>query len=591
MPSIAQGPASDTAPYRGPFPLPVTPLQHRFSFASNCSYIDWYTSNGGVHHPIGKISTRKHVAVVGAGVGGLFTAQLLRGAGCDVTVLERAAHVGGRARSDPTHNEGGWVEQGAMRFPVHALSAAIVKAHGFELLGGFPDPGVVRTGLSFEGEYAEWEPHAPPPGIFEDIDAAWTAFIREGLSREGERVLAPIADIIDGLAAKKKEVINAAAAKYRAYVDVFQSQSLEQGTRSIFSGKQYDRVGPVVWSEAHFEADKALGRGSGGLGAVSQRSMVAILELIINQMLVNQASFGVKAEDGTSKHAPVQALPARMAARLIKAGGKVRCGQRVTSLGLAPVDGVQKVLLNVKGAGREVYDDVVLAIPPNAAKTVLARSSGKLMSRRDLLDLNSLDTMNAVKLYVELEHKHYMDQPGFPRVLLSDTPANQSYLFEDAGGRGGSGVVTNLIAYQWGQAAGELAEQYEDKIALRDYIAGQMRANLCAGGGKWHEWIDDILAAPSERIHYINWDKDPSARGAFVLMLPGQEKVFARISRRYLRLSEEEMHVHLVGDSYTRLGGWIEAAFVSASDFASAYVRAHGELFNARLSPVVCNAQ
>jgi 1-hydroxycarotenoid 3,4-desaturase len=42
--------------------------------------------------------TKRKVIVIGAGIGGLAAAADLARQGCDVTVLERAAHVGGKMR-------------------------------------------------------------------------------------------------------------------------------------------------------------------------------------------------------------------------------------------------------------------------------------------------------------------------------------------------------------------------------------------------------------------------------------------------------------------------------------------------------------
>lgn len=52
----------------------------------------------GEHHEGGDVSRRK-VVIVGAGPGGLATALQLAQAGCDVTILERLNHVGGRTSS------------------------------------------------------------------------------------------------------------------------------------------------------------------------------------------------------------------------------------------------------------------------------------------------------------------------------------------------------------------------------------------------------------------------------------------------------------------------------------------------------------
>uniref|UniRef100_A0A8D2M6Y3 Amine oxidase domain-containing protein n=1 Tax=Zonotrichia albicollis TaxID=44394 RepID=A0A8D2M6Y3_ZONAL len=75
-----------------------------------------------------------HVVVVGAGIGGLTAAKLLRDAGHEVTILERSSWVGGRIRTYRPEGQDWYVELGAMRLPgKHRLVREFIRQFNLKL--------------------------------------------------------------------------------------------------------------------------------------------------------------------------------------------------------------------------------------------------------------------------------------------------------------------------------------------------------------------------------------------------------------------------------------------------------------------------
>uniref|UniRef100_A0A8U8BYN6 Amine oxidase n=1 Tax=Geospiza parvula TaxID=87175 RepID=A0A8U8BYN6_GEOPR len=75
-----------------------------------------------------------HVVVVGAGIGGLTAAKLLRDAGHKVTILERSSWVGGRIRTYRPEGQDWYVELGAMRLPgKHRLVREFIRQFNLKL--------------------------------------------------------------------------------------------------------------------------------------------------------------------------------------------------------------------------------------------------------------------------------------------------------------------------------------------------------------------------------------------------------------------------------------------------------------------------
>ncbi|XP_032940011.1 L-amino-acid oxidase [Catharus ustulatus] len=75
-----------------------------------------------------------HVVVVGAGIGGLTAAKLLRDAGHKVTILERSSWVGGRIRTFRPQGQDWYVELGPMRLPgKHRLVREFIRQFNLKL--------------------------------------------------------------------------------------------------------------------------------------------------------------------------------------------------------------------------------------------------------------------------------------------------------------------------------------------------------------------------------------------------------------------------------------------------------------------------
>ncbi|NWI57805.1 OXLA oxidase, partial [Calyptomena viridis] len=87
-----------------------------------------------VRHGLERAARPAHVVVVGAGIGGLTAAKLLRDAGHEVTILETSGRVGGRILTYRPEGQDWYVELGAMRLPSkHRLVREFIRQFGLKL--------------------------------------------------------------------------------------------------------------------------------------------------------------------------------------------------------------------------------------------------------------------------------------------------------------------------------------------------------------------------------------------------------------------------------------------------------------------------
>ena len=71
------------------------------------------------------------VVVIGAGIGGLVSAALLAARGCDVTVVEKEAQVGGKARR--LEVDGAAIDAGPTVFTLREVFEDVFRACGGSL--------------------------------------------------------------------------------------------------------------------------------------------------------------------------------------------------------------------------------------------------------------------------------------------------------------------------------------------------------------------------------------------------------------------------------------------------------------------------
>jgi monoamine oxidase len=95
-----------------------------------------------------------HVIVVGAGLAGLRATEHLRGAGCDVTLIEGGHRPGGRVRTVHASFHGGQYSESGAEWvdSVHQRMLELLDRYGIERLGGGERWTAIRRWLYWNGE-------------------------------------------------------------------------------------------------------------------------------------------------------------------------------------------------------------------------------------------------------------------------------------------------------------------------------------------------------------------------------------------------------------------------------------------------------
>ncbi|KDN70399.1 putative flavin containing amine oxidoreductase [Colletotrichum sublineola] len=544
-------------------------------------YSAWNQAAGDINQPLGFLPKNLTIGLVGAGITNIILAFNLAKAGANVTLIEASHEVGGRLRSSKTSDGVNIAEMGAMRFPPSQdLLYYYAEQFGFGFIKNFPDPGKVPTTLSYQGEATLWgDQDVPPPG-FETVDNGWKQFIFGGLSRDGQLLLAPAAQIMELLSSKYSATRALAIPQWQKYLDVFGDDSFYTGLQRIFGDQhEWDIPGGKEWSEDDFNRFGTLGIGSGGFGAVFTAGFNSVLRLVVNGLETDQAVFAKVTDEGLLPTG-IHDLAMDIWKTASKLGVKTKLGTvaEVTSGGDGTPDG-SRVSVRETSAGTSTtvqYDLVIVGTTNRAmvhAVAPVSQTTGEpIFSTQVQRGINDLHMTASSKLFIRTKKFWENQASDFPRVILTDTNLPQTYTLDY--GHPEYGMV--LVTYAWEDLSLQMMAIPDPKellSKLKGQIARLMKKT------KYPEYADYLTPVTDDDIFLIHWQLDRHSYGAFSLGHPGQDKDIASLFYDFQKLSKDVgSRVLINSDCTTFLGGWVDGGLQSAHNTLSAIFERFGSL-------------
>jgi tryptophan 2-monooxygenase len=476
--------------------------------------------------PSAKLGTK--VAVIGGGPGGIIAALELLRMGLHPIIYEGSGRIGGRNWSQTFSDGKAIAEMGAMRVPpenkVFYYYVDLLKMQATT----FPDPGKVLTTLFYENQLYTWEPNAPPPGPFEQIQNEFNAFVN------------PLCDAL--WAPWRKGDLDGVRKVWQTYIDKYSTLSFYEGVQE-----------GTGWNQDQMNAFGALGLGSGGFGPLYDIDFLDIFRLLANQLETDQQLFA----GGISE------LTNGMYELTITDGNG-----RETSL--AQIDALYPAYataLRQQGEDWEITDSkgdvraypaIVFATTTRVMEMLGMTLPGAPFSENVQTAIRNLHMMESSKLFIRTKTKFWVTDTSVPSNIQTDQLPRGVYCLEYP--QTDYGVV--LISYTWG----------DDSTKLMAFDA-QARFNLLRNviatiDEKFASYLDPV----DGEILMVDWQLEPNYYGAFKLNLPGQEANVQSVYYQFLSSLDptRDTGVYVAGDGVSWTGGWTEGALHTGINAAAA---------------------
>lgn len=495
------------------------------------------------------------VAIVGAGVSGVYTGWRLLGAGKarSVTIFEQSERIGGRLLSlEPPGMPGVWCELGGMRFtPAQPLVGGLIE----ELhLATHPFPVGEGTNINYlRGVHIRQQEFADPTKTL-PYDLAWA---EQGMD-PGSLVSWAVNQVIPG-------ATTMGAAKLRKFLEGYKVEG-----RHVYDWGYWNLIARGLSHEGY-----ELARASGGYDT-PLLNWNALDTISLNGDLGGDTKFS--AVDGG-----YQSLPLTVAAKFEEQGGKIELGQRLESF---DVDAEGKVVLRLTNCDDGTRHEVragalVLAMPRRSLE--LVAPTGPVLDPavpgvRKLIE--SVTPIPLFKLCVAYPYPWWESVGVTQGRSLTDLPIRQCYYWATGKAHGDDPAISKSV----------LLATYDDGVNV-DYWNGYsdpdhhppfetVEGELTAAHPASDEWKKFKPTAPMvaeadrqlREMHgvrvapqpyaaaYVDWGVDPYGGGVNFW------NVHARSSQVIPSMIKPvpTVPVYVCGEAYSNGQGWVEGALETA---------------------------
>jgi monoamine oxidase len=495
------------------------------------------------------------VAIVGAGVSGVYTGWRMLGAGeaKSVTIFEQSERIGGRLLSlEPPGMPAVWCELGGMRFtPAQPLVGGLIK----ELhLATHPFPVEEDLNINYlRGVHIRQKEFADPTKTL-PYDLAWA---EQGMD-PGLLVSWAIDQVIPGAS-------SIPAAQLRKFLETYKVEG-----RHVYDWGYWNLLARGLSHEGY-----ELARASGGYDT-PLLNWNALDTISLNSDLGGNVTFN--AVDGG-----YQSLPLTVAARFEEEGGEIELGHRLDSFDL---DAEGKVVLHLTDCGDGTRHEVragalVLAMPRRSLE--LIAPTGPVLDPavpgvRNLIE--SVTPIPLFKLCVAYPYPWWDTVSVSQGRSLTDLPIRQCYYWATGEPDPGDPAIRKSV----------LLATYDDGVSV-DFWNGYsdpdhhppfetVEGELTAAHPASDEWkkfnptaamvaeadrqlreMHGVRVAPEPyAAAYVDWGVDPYGGGVN----------FWNVHARSSQVIPSMIHpvptvpVYVCGEAYSNGQGWVEGALETA---------------------------
>ena len=550
------------------------------------NYALWRKMCGGYNSPIGSIKDHCEIAIIGAGFGGVLAALLLAKCGAKVTVYEWKDQAGGAVKC-LSFPDGTKVSVGPMRFPSNdPILREVAEFCGYELVSGFPNPGVATTMITFNRHSYIWREGAEIPSPFKVVMDGYNALLVEGLKpldkngtalKSWHYMTGCLEEDCPGGAAKIVEA-------RQGWIDAFDSHTLQQAFREIFheSSKKWQVPGGVHWTDEDFTKFDTIGFGIGGYGTLRHHSFLSFLDEVVNGYDADLGMLVKSTDDGSKKVAPAGDLLADLVTRAEEAGAKFKFGHQVVECSSSSPDEIELQLCVKQDNGTELQQNVTAnAVMSTTTFKALQTIRGveRLLPAATWKDICEIGASNATKAFalLDLDRVPETKTKDFPKVFVSDRFRGSIYLDID---KQAHGKVPLMFVYAFGKDC-EIVDQF---TAEELWNASSHTIEVATKGLDCHDAWMRLLDTRIGELVIHKWSEDPTSLCAFPYPKPGDEERISKLSYDWARILNSGAVPFFVGGAFGCCG-WLLPTILKSFEIVVAILEKYGIVFHQEHAP------